>query len=123
MPTLGDHGGGVPDGQSQRRRVLGSAVLGIVAGGVTASIVPWQLAMLVGWDTVALLVVVRVWLRVARFTPQQTSDLATSEDDSRTWADLLLVSSSVASLAGAAAGIVSSVAVSLSHATSPVARS
>ena len=105
MPTLGDHGGGVPGGQSQRRRVLGSAVVGIVAGVVTAPFVPWQLSLLVGWDTVALLVVVRVWLRVARFTPQQTSDLATSEDDSRTWADLLLVSSSVASLAGAAVGI------------------
>lgn len=105
MPTLGDRGGVVPGRQSQRRRVLGSAVVGIVAGAVSAPFVPWQLSLLVGWDTVALMVVVRVWFRVAGFTPKQTSDLATSEDNSRTWADVLLVSSSVASLAGAAAGI------------------
>lgn len=105
MPALGDSGGGGPGRQSQRRRVLGSALVGIVAGAVSAPFVPWQLSLLVGWDAVALTVVMRVWLRVARFTPQETSDLATSEDNSRTWADLLLVSSSVASLAGAAAGI------------------
>ena len=59
----------------------------------------------IGWDAVALTLILRVWLRIARFTPQQTKELATCEDNSRIWADLLLISSSVASLAGAGAAL------------------
>jgi len=92
--------------ESQRRRVLTSAGIGVVCGIVVAVFAPWQLAVLAAWDVVAVLVFVRVWSRVSRFTPQQTRALATLEDDSRALAELLLVSASVASLVGVAFGIV-----------------
>jgi uncharacterized membrane protein len=76
-------------GPSQRRRVIESALVGLVAGGVAATLGPWQLATLVGWDVAALLTVVRVWARLHR---------ATSE--------LLLLGASIVSLAGVAAGLI-----------------
>jgi uncharacterized membrane protein len=92
--------------ESQRRRVLSSAALGVVAGIVLAFFSPWQFAVLAAWDLVALLMLLRVWPRVSRFTPRETRSLATYEDDSRPLAELLLVSASVASLVGVAFGIV-----------------
>ena len=93
-------------GQSQRRRVLTSGAAGVVAGLVVAIFGPWQLAVLVAWDVAALLMLLRVWPRVIGFTPRQTRALATFEDDSRAVAELMLVTASVASLAGVAFGIV-----------------
>jgi len=95
-----------PPTETQRRRVLTSMGIGLVTGLVVALFVPWQLAVLVGWDVAAVVVSLRVWTRVGRFTPQQTRALATFEDDSRPLAELLLVSASVASLVGVAFGIV-----------------
>jgi uncharacterized membrane protein len=92
--------------QSQRRRVLESAAAGLVVGVALAWVAPWQLAVLTGWDAVAVIVLLRVWLRVSRFSADQTKEFATREDDSRTSADLLVLTASVASLAGAAFGLV-----------------
>ena len=69
------------------------------------SVAPWQLALLIGWDVVAVLVLTRVWFRVGRFSPDQTMEFATREDDSRASAELLVISASMASLAGAAFGL------------------
>jgi uncharacterized membrane protein len=91
--------------QSQRRRVLGSAAVGLLVGLALAWVVPWQLAVLAGWDLVAVLVLSRVWFRVGRFSADQTKEFATREDDSRASAELLLVAASVASLGGAAFGL------------------
>jgi uncharacterized membrane protein len=90
---------------SQRRRVVTSAGIGLLCGLVVAAFGPWQLAVLAAWDVAAVLMFVRVWSRVGRFTPRQTRALATFEDDSRAVAELLLVSASVASLVGVAVGI------------------
>jgi uncharacterized membrane protein len=95
-----------PPHESQRRRVLSSTAVGVVAGIVIAFLAPWQFAVLAAWDVVALLTILRVWARVGRFSSQQTRALATYEDDSRTLAELLLVSASVASLVAVAFGIV-----------------
>jgi uncharacterized membrane protein len=92
--------------ESQRRRVLISAAAGVVAGIGLAFVSPWQFAVLAAWDLVALLMLLRVWLRVSRFSPQETRSLATYEDDSRPLAELLLVLASVASLVGVAFGII-----------------
>ena len=92
--------------RTQRRRVLTSAGIGLLSGLVVAAFLPWQLAVLAGYDVAAVIVAIRVWTRVSRFTPQQTRALATFEDDSRPAAELLLVSASVASLVGVAFGIV-----------------
>ena len=88
--------------QSQRRRVLGSAAVGLLVGLAVASVAPWQLAVLAGWDIAAVLVLSRVWFRVGRFSADQTRQFATREDNSRASAELLLVAASVASLGGAA---------------------
>jgi uncharacterized membrane protein len=95
-----------PQHESQRRRVLSSAAAGIAGGIVLAFFAPWQLAALAGWDLVALLMLLRVWLRVGNFTARETMELATYEDNSRPLAELLLVSASLASLVGVAFGIV-----------------
>ena len=91
--------------QSQRRRVLESAAVGLVVGVALAWVTPWQLAVLTGWDCVAVVVLSRVWLRVGRFSVDETKEYATREDDSRTSADLLVLTASIASLAGAAFGL------------------
>jgi len=95
-----------PPRESQRRRVLSSAAIGIAAGIGLAFLTPWQFAVLAAWDVVALVMLSRVWLRVGRFSARETRTLATYEDDSRPLAELLLVSASVASLVGVAFGIV-----------------
>ncbi len=79
--------------------------VGLLVGVALAWFVPWQLAVLAGWDVVAVLVLLRVWSRVSRFSPDETKEFATREDDSRVSAEFLLVAASVASLAGAAFGL------------------
>jgi uncharacterized membrane protein len=85
--------------------VLGSAVVGLLVGVALAFVAPWQLAVLAGWDVVAVLVLSRVWFRVGGFSADQTKEFATREDNSRASAELLLVTASVASLGGAAFGL------------------
>jgi uncharacterized membrane protein len=91
--------------QSGRRRVLSSAAVGLLVGAGLAWAVPWQLAVLVGWDVAAVLVLVRVWFNVGRFSCDETKEYATREDNSRASAQLLLVAASLASLGGAAFGL------------------
>jgi uncharacterized membrane protein len=91
--------------QSQGRRVLESAAAGLVVGVALAWAVPWQLAVLTGWDALAVVVLSRVWFRVGRFSVDDTKEFATREDDSRASADLLVLTACVASLAGAAFGL------------------
>ena len=61
--------------ETQRRRVLTSAGIGLVCGLVLAVFVPWQLAVLGGWDVAAVIVCLRVWTRVGRFTPHPVRSL------------------------------------------------
>lgn len=79
---------------------------GAVAAFVIAWFVPWQLAVLAGWDVAALSVVVGVWLVVGRTTPEQTAALATVEDPSRTASEVLFLLAATASLAGVALAFV-----------------
>lgn len=96
---------GGPTSESLRRRVLTSVGLGVVVGCVVAAFAPWQLAVLLGWCAVAGSIVTRVWTRVRSFTPEQTRELATREDDSRASSEILLLGAALASLGGAAAGL------------------
>ena len=85
--------------------MLESGAVGLLVGVALVSVAPWQLAVLAGWDVVGALLLSRVWLRVGRFSADETKDFATREDDSRASAELLLVTASVASLGGAAFGL------------------
>jgi uncharacterized membrane protein len=74
--------------------------VGALAGALTALFAPWQLSVVSGWDTAAVLLVGWVWFSVGNFTAGQTQVFATREDDSRAGAHLLLLGASAASLLG-----------------------
>lgn len=66
------------------------------------AISPWQVATLVGWDMTALTWVGWILTTVIPSGDATTRALARREDDSRAVADALIISASVASLAGVA---------------------
>jgi len=77
-----------------------AAAFGVLAALVVAWFVPWQLTVLVAWDVTAALVVGTVWLSIRRFTPEETKQFATKEDDSRAGTHLLLLGAALVSLVG-----------------------
>ena len=87
-------------------RLIAVSAVGCIAGAIAAFFAPWPFAVLAGWDAAALALIGSVWLTVGRFTPEQTRDLATREDNSRVATSLILVSASVTSLVGAGLAIV-----------------
>lgn len=87
---------------SARKRAAVCVVLGVVAFGVALPFTPWQVADLVGWDTIAALFVGIVFFSTRGMSPDQTRASATSEDDSRLAAGAVLIGSSLASLVGVA---------------------
>jgi uncharacterized membrane protein len=87
-------------------RSLMATAAGAVAFAVAMAFIPWQAAVLVGWDAMSLVflgwVIVEVWDRDAA----ATAAMATREDDSRAAADLLIVSASVVSLGAVGLGLI-----------------
>src|SRR5689334_2579674 len=88
--------------QTSLERFLIVVVVGLVAGLVAAFFAPWQLAIVIGWDTAAVLYIASVWAVVSRFSPTETSALATREDSSRVVTSVLLLSAALVSLVGTA---------------------
>jgi uncharacterized membrane protein len=84
------------------RRLLVVMALGALVGTVAAFLAPWQLAVLLGWDVAAAFYVGSVWASVGWFTPEETRDFATREDNGRVATSVLLLSASVVSLVGTA---------------------
>jgi uncharacterized membrane protein len=82
--------------------------VGLAIGGAVALVAAWQLAVLVGWSVAAGFWLFLVWFRVRNLGPDDTRRLATREDNSRTSASVLLVTACVASLVGAAFGLLKS---------------
>jgi uncharacterized membrane protein len=74
--------------------------VGLVAFVPVLLLSRWQFAVLVGWDTTALLFLTMVWLSTRHDDSEATKAQATQEDDSRVAADAILVGASVASLVG-----------------------
>jgi uncharacterized membrane protein len=91
---------------SQRRRLGVSFGVAAVIGLVASPFLPWQAAVLIGWDALAASYTARIWALITRLDAATTQALATREDNSRTAADVLLVAASVASLVGSAALLV-----------------
>jgi uncharacterized membrane protein len=85
---------------SSRHRLMVVVALGALAGGIAAVFTAWQLSVLVGWDVAAATFVSLVWASVARFTPEETREFATREDEGRVATSILLLGASVASLVG-----------------------
>jgi uncharacterized membrane protein len=89
-----------------RHRVMTAALAGGVAAAVVAWFAPWELTLLVGWDVTAVVILVRVWMKVRRFTPAETRAFATYEDDTRATTEIILLVASTVSLASVALAFV-----------------
>jgi uncharacterized membrane protein len=82
--------------------VLFSFGAGALAFGIAALLTPWQVASLIGWSAAAAVFMASVWVSVGRMDGGATAEFAMREDDSRTAADLILITASAASLLGVA---------------------
>jgi uncharacterized membrane protein len=89
----------MPDGPSAPVRVLVSVGAGAVTAGVVVVLGAATDAPMLGWDVGALLYVVSVWFEVHRLDAAETKRLALKEDPGRRGAELLVLASSVASIA------------------------
>jgi uncharacterized membrane protein len=76
-------------------------VFGTLVSVGTAFVAPWQLAMLTGWLTAAIIFLVIVWWVITTADGERTRRFATVEDDSRAVSSLVVIGACTASLAGA----------------------
>jgi uncharacterized membrane protein len=88
-----------------RTRVVVAGLAGLSCFVVVLSQLSWQVAMLAGWNTAAITFVSWTLIVIWWMDGKDTARLSTREDNSRSAADFLLVSASVASLAGLAFGL------------------
>ena len=88
-----------------RDRVLVAALVGLSVFVVVVAKEPWEVAMLSGWNAAAATLITWTLGVVWRKDSEATARIATRVDDSRATADLLLLSASIASLAGIAFGL------------------
>lgn len=82
------------------RRAITVASIGLVVALVLLWFVPWELAVLGGWDAAALTFLVTVWPMIIRANDAHVERRATREDETRGSATALLVGANVASLLG-----------------------
>ncbi|MDG4838961.1 DUF1345 domain-containing protein [Micromonospora sp. WMMD967] len=80
------------------RQLAVVAVVGVVAGGLFALLLPLHLAALAGWDVGALSWLVLVWLKIWPMDAERTAQLAVHEDPNRAIRDALLLVACLASL-------------------------
>jgi uncharacterized membrane protein len=84
------------------RRVAIAFLVGAVVGISLATVTPWAIAVILGWDAAAAVFVCWVWADIHGQDATGTHARATREDSSRLAADLVLISASVVSLVGVA---------------------
>jgi uncharacterized membrane protein len=82
------------------RRAMIVAAIGLIIALLLLRFVPWELAVLAGWDAAALTFLITVWPMIIRATGPHVERLATREDETRGSATVLLLGASVASLLG-----------------------
>jgi uncharacterized membrane protein len=85
---------------STTTHIGGAGLVGVVGAVVMGFVGGWKFAALVGWDLMAAVFVVWIWLLIWPRGPSDTARHAVREDPARPIADLLLVGASVASLVG-----------------------
>jgi uncharacterized membrane protein len=84
------------------RRVAVAASLGIVAGIVASMATVPQVAILIGWDTSAGLLIALIWLAVLPMSSSETKRHASGEDPSIRLSESIVLSSGIALLAAVA---------------------
>jgi uncharacterized membrane protein len=78
------------------RRALGRLLLAVVAGGITAAVIPGQvggpLRTVAAWNVGAVVLLVLVWKIILRASPEETARRAAAEDVGRSfvWAVVVL---------------------------------
>ena len=82
------------------RRALIVTSIGLIVALALLWFVPWELAVLGGWNAAALTFLVAVWPMIIRANGADVERLATREDENRGSATVLLVGANVASLLG-----------------------
>lgn len=80
------------------RRLLVAAAVGVAAGLALATVLPWRLAVLGGWDATALTFLLSVAPIILGADGPRTQQIAVREDMNRDVARLLLLGASAASL-------------------------
>jgi uncharacterized membrane protein len=86
------------EGLARRRLLTGAAAGLVVMGVVAAGGASWSVAVLSGWDALALVFLVWVWTIIFPKDAEETANLAVAEDSSRAAADLILICASLGSL-------------------------
>jgi uncharacterized membrane protein len=82
------------------RALIVVAPLGVLAGVALTFAAPWEVAVLTGWDIMALLLLLRIRGVVWNMSARDTARLARIEDPSRGLADSVLVIASVMCIVG-----------------------
>jgi uncharacterized membrane protein len=88
------------------RRARGALIVGLVCGIAASFFVPWQAALLLGWDGMAAAVVGTVIVQTWSQDGPATMAHATREDDSRIATEFLLVAAALVSLVAVGFGLV-----------------
>jgi uncharacterized membrane protein len=83
------------------RRALTAFAAGLIVTVVLLPFVTWELALVGGWDAIALTVLLAIWPVIIRADSSLAPLLAAREDETEGAARVLLVGASVASLLGA----------------------
>jgi uncharacterized membrane protein len=82
------------------RRAVVVMAIGLVVGVGLSFVTSWQLAVIAGWDVAMAVFLGVVWPMIRRADGEQTSKVATREDETHGEATALLVGASTASLLG-----------------------
>ncbi len=83
-----------------RARLAICVAIGVVVLVPAVILAPWPIAVLIAWDATAATFLVLIWLAIRGRDSEATRRRATSIDDSRLAAELVLLAASVASLVG-----------------------
>jgi uncharacterized membrane protein len=82
------------------RRAVIVVTIGLITALLLLRFLPWELALVGGWDAAALCLLLTIWPIIIRADNSQTQRIAAREDETRGSAAVLLVSASLASLLG-----------------------
>src|ERR1700683_1292123 len=83
-----------------RGRLLVCLAVGVVVFLVSYPFTEWQIAILTGWSASSAAFIASVYVGIRGKNSIETKAAATSEDDSRTAAEAILVGASIGSLVG-----------------------
>ena len=81
-----------------RRHLVVSGLAGLVVGVVALLLTRWTYAPSLAWDAAALTFLLLTWRHIWGLSPEQTRQVAASEDPSQVWDDLIVLAAALISL-------------------------